>query len=221
VHFRVCRTRWPKRSRRRQNSTTSVKPERWLTWSSNLLAEDGIAGMSTLGTIETFQRQVLGMPSPSACIDPKSPTMLRLQTFLGDGFNPAKLKGILISAPESSIGKYANALSAKMNERGITTPLRQAHFLAQVGHETGELRYIEEIASGAAYEGRRDLGNTEPGDGVRFKGRGLIQLTGRANYAKYGLAIGKDLVTNDHWYQVAEDPNSRSMSPPGIGIRSS
>lgn len=64
-------------------------------------------------------------------------------------------------------------------------PLRQAHFLAQIGHESGELRYREEIASGAAYEGRRDLGNTRRGDGVRFKGRGLICCTGRANYAEY------------------------------------
>jgi len=69
------------------------------------------------------------------------------------------------------------------------------------------LRYGEEIASGDAYENRRDLGNTQPGDGRRFKGRGLMQLTGRANYAKYGQAIGQDLVTNEHWKQVADDPN--------------
>jgi hypothetical protein len=53
-----------------------------------------------------------------------------------------------------------------------------------------------EFASGAAYEGRRDLGNTQKGDGVRFKGRGLIQLTGRSNYAKYGNILGADLVGN-------------------------
>jgi putative chitinase len=170
------------------------------------LAEDGIVGAGTLGAIENLQRRVMGMANPSVCIDPKSATLLRLQALLGEGFSSMKLKGILIDAAEPNINKYADAMAAKMDDRQITTPLRQAHFLAQVGHETGELRYAEEIASGAAYEGRRDLGNTEPGDGVRFKGRGLIQLTGRANYLKYGQALGKDLVTDEHWKQVAEDP---------------
>lgn len=72
------------------------------------------------------------------------------------------------------------------------TPRRLAHFLAQVGHESGGFRYMEEIASGAAYEGCADLGNTQPGDGKRFKGRGPIQLTGRANYRRFGQMAGID-----------------------------
>lgn len=67
-------------------------------------------------------------------------------------------------------------------------------FLAQVGHESAELRYTEELASGIAYENRKDLGNTQPGDGVRYKGRGLIQITGRSNYALCGLALDLPLL---------------------------
>lgn len=78
----------------------------------------------------------------------------------------------------------------------LASGLRLSHFLAQLAHESGDFRYMEEIASGAAYEGRKDLGNVRPGDGKRYKGRGPIQLTGRANYAAFGEALGLDLINH-------------------------
>ncbi len=85
-----------------------------------------------------------------------------------------------------------------MEEFSINTPARQAAFLAQIGHESGGLHWVTEIwgptPAQARYEGRADLGNTEEGDGFKFKGRGLIQTTGRANYQKTGVALGVDLI---------------------------
>lgn len=83
-------------------------------------------------------------------------------------------------------------LNVAMKEYDINTPKRQAAFIAQLAHESGSFRYVREIASGAAYEDRADLGNTEPGDGVKFRGRGLIQITGRANYKACSLALFHD-----------------------------
>lgn len=102
-------------------------------------------------------------------------------------------------------------LVAAMDEFEINTPLRQAAFLAQVGHESGQLRYVLELASGAAYEGREDLGNVEEGDGVRFKGRGLIQITGRGNYLRCSMALFNDdrLI---HFPELLEDPRHACRS---------
>jgi len=84
-----------------------------------------------------------------------------------------------------------------MKNYDIITPLERAHFLSQVAHESGNYFYKEEIASGEAYEGRKDLGNTVAGDGVRFKGRGYIQLTGRSNYQAYQNSLTQRGIKDD------------------------
>jgi predicted chitinase len=88
--------------------------------------------------------------------------------------NVALLKAV--GVPSAKANLYAPYLVKAMDEASINTKTRIQFFLAQVLHESANFIYFEELASGAAYEGRRDLGNTQPGDGKRFKGRGPVQL---------------------------------------------
>src|SRR5690348_6804419 len=106
----------------------------------------------------------------------------------------AQLLTIMPTARER-VGLFAEPLNAAMARWGIDTSLRAAHFIAQFAHESGEFRWLREIwgptAAQMAYEGRADLGNTEPGDGKFFMGRGA-GITGRANYLKASQAIYGD-----------------------------
>jgi putative chitinase len=170
------------------------------------LSADGRIGDKTIIAIEEYQRRVLSAPKPDGRVDPNGAMLKRLRADMPGGFTAEKLQGIMIHATASNVAKYAGPLQKKMVEYGIDTPLRMAHFLAQLAHESAELTYSEEIASGAAYEGRVDLGNTQPGDGKRFKGRGLIQLTGRSNYTAYGTAKGTDYTKDTTAPLIASDP---------------
>ena len=110
-------------------------------------------------------------------------------------------------------GVFVPALNTAMNRYGIVGTPRAAAFIAQVGHESGQLRYVREIwgptAQQAGYEGRTDLGNTVKGDGSKYRGRGLIQITGRANYTACGEALGLDLLSKP---ELLELPQHAAMS---------
>ena len=110
-------------------------------------------------------------------------------------------------------GVFVPVLNTAMNRYQIVGPKRVAAFIAQIGHESGQLKYVKEIwgptAAQMRYEGRADLGNTQFGDGSKYRGRGLIQITGRANYKACGDALGLDLINQP---ELLEKPQHACMS---------
>lgn len=122
------------------------------------------------------------------------------------------LRAIAPTARSGLVGPIADACSKHLERYGIDTPLRAAHFLAQAAHESAGFTTLEELGGQAYFRkyetgtpiGKR-LGNTQPGDGYRFRGRGIFQCTGRSNYALYGKRIGKDLLSDP---ELAAEPET-------------
>jgi putative chitinase len=114
----------------------------------------------------------------------------------------AKQLADIYSIKEDVAAKWVDHLNKAMTKYLINTPARQAAFLAQVGHESGRLKYVKEIWNPkqcpwqAKYEGRKDLGNVVAGDGERYMGSGLIQITGRANYTQVAHDLNIDCVNH-------------------------
>jgi putative chitinase len=108
----------------------------------------------------------------------------------------AKLREIVPELSEQRAEEIVGPLNDAMREGGMDTPQRQAAFISQVAVESDRFKTFEEYADGSEYEGRTDLGNTQPGDGPRYKGRGAIQVTGRYNYTKMSQDLGVDFVNH-------------------------
>ena len=128
---------------------------------------------------------------------------------------PITVQQLLLILPNAGqvAGVFVPVLNTAMNRYQIVGSKRVAAFIAQIGHESGQLKYVKEIwgptAAQTRYEGRADLGNTQPGDGSKYRGRGLIQITGRANYKACGDALGQDLINQP---ELLEKPQHACMS---------
>jgi putative chitinase len=132
----------------------------------------------------------MSMPGSSAAVIPAAPSPSPLAV------TPARLQRLAPAGKPAIIAGIAASFDRLAAAHGVTTRLRICHFLAQAAQETDRFRTLQEYggpAYFARYEGRRDLGNTRAGDGARFHGRGVFQLTGRANYRRYGALVGVDL----------------------------
>lgn len=182
----------------------NLNSEAWSSAAPKPLGVDGQIGPNTIDAIRAFETQAMGLPSSDGLVAPGDATMLRLLAGLPPGPTKEKLGLVMPRAMNKLIELYYEPLVQGMTRYGIDTPRQIAHFIAQLAHESGSLLYAQELADGSAYNGRTDLGNTEPGDGPRFKGRGLIQLTGRNNYREYSKFTGIDYVSDPT--RVATDP---------------
>lgn len=151
----------------------------------------------------------------------------RWQTRLADkGCDPGNIDGALgpktyaalfrfvAQAHRTNAPEFGRGAAEHFGKYEITTPLRMAHWFGQVAHESGGFFYLKELGSQTYFFNMYDkfgkrprvaatLGNTQPGDGVRFCGRGLIQLTGRTNYRRIGKRVGLDLEGNP---ELAQEP---------------
>ncbi len=170
------------------------------------LVVDGKSGSKTIEAIELFQKEIVRLDNTDGRVDPGGKTLAALKKSTVKGLTESALLAIMAMGQAATIKTYLSLLKVALPKYKIINPLRVAHFLAQVGHESLSFKYTQELASGADYEGRKDLGNTQKGDGVRFKGRGLIQLTGRDNYAEYGKSIGKDLLVLGNEQIISSTP---------------
>lgn len=112
-----------------------------------------------------------------------------------------ELRRICPQTPDKVLRPFVEPLNAAFEEFDINNTRRRSDFMAQAAHETGGFRWMKELASGEAYEGRADLGNNEPGEGPRFKGRGIFELTGDFNYVAAGVALHGD----PEWFRMNPD----------------
>jgi putative chitinase len=142
------------------------------------------------------------MPAPAVTADPTASMPAAVKSKGGQAASP-KAK----AAPKPYVPVTKSPFEISLRKAAIGAKIvgaELAAFLGQCAHESAKFTTTKEFSDGSQYEGRKDLGNVKPGDGVRYKGRGFIQITGRANYAAAAKDLGIDLVNHP---ELAEKPD--------------
>ena len=174
------------------DESTTLSPEEEAA--ANFAEDAGYSGSEALAIGLTVGAQI---KSGKLSLSDLGSAIPRKQRSSSDSNEPASVPGEKVEGCGNIKIPTPNKLLVEaMKKFGITTPIQRAHFLAQCAHESGGFKWVKEFADGSAYEGRKDLGNTVRGDGVRYKGRGYIQLTGRANYTKFKGSVSDDIIAN-------------------------
>ncbi|MEV5646891.1 glycoside hydrolase family 19 protein [Nocardia sp. NPDC052254] len=154
-------------------------------------ANSQAVGLEALSTPQTLPAPAAATSAPAA-VQASAPAPQAIAA-------PPTLPG----ADQANVTTWLPQINSAMASAGIDTPQRAAAFLAQVGQETAGFATLTEYADGSDYNGRADLGNTQPGDGQKYKGRGGLQLTGRNNYERASQALGVDFVNHP---ELVADP---------------
>lgn len=167
---------------------------------------DGIYGSQTQSAFTQF-KQATHQNDPNQLGPGSAKILIELKELPGG-------RGLLSKAQAEDVyGRSIQVHQLKdlndcLNRFQINTPARMRHFLSQTAHESGGLQWLQELASGSDYEGRDDLGNTHPGDGPKYKGAGVIQLTGRFSYQAFSDFIHDPKVMNGVGYVSTTYPFS-------------
>lgn len=153
--------------------------------------------MQRLTAAEPEPATTTPVPTPSVTATPAKPTKVTKAPKQTQQAAKPKAYVPVTGSPFELVLRKA-AIGAKLAGAEL------AAFLGQCAHESAKFTTTKEFADGSQYEGRKDLGNVNPGDGPRYKGRGFIQITGRANYTQASKDLGIDLVNHP---ELAERPD--------------
>lgn len=151
-----------------------------------LLSPEGVDGLYGAQTENAFTqfKQATHQNNPDELGPGSAKILIELKELPGGGELLSRAQAEAVYGRSIQVHQLKD-LNDCLNRFQINTPARMRHFLSQTAHESGGLQWLQELASGSAYEGNPDLGNTQPGDGPRYKGAGVIQLTGRYNYQAF------------------------------------